>query len=641
MSKRDVYLSNKPLSEAKKLWQTALQQHGFYSRDSLETIEVDDSLGRITAEPVFALRSSPSYNASAMDGIAVHFNDLTGASEAKPIRLADDKFIPVNTGNAIPEGFNAVVMIEDVHYLSEKEVELHIPATPWQHVRTIGEDIVATELILPEGHRIRSIDQGAMLATGITEIKVQRPPRAHVIPTGSELIQPHQQPQPGQIIEFNSRILAGYLKEWGADASRGLPVVDNPELLKRALIAAAAENDLVVLNAGASAGTRDYSGSVLAEVGEVIVHGVAIKPGKPVILAMIGDTPVIGLPGYPVSALLTMRIFVREMISMFLGQGQPDSSYVEATLSRPLHSAMGVNQFVRITLGRVGDKLMATPSGKGAGAVMSLVRADGLLTVPSGQEGIGAGEKVQIELLRPQTEVDATLVCIGSHDNILDLLANHLHRQRPIVRISSAHVGSMGGIMAIKRGEAHIAGSHLLDEATGEYNISFIQRFLKGISLQLINLCYREQGLIVAKGNPKMIRSFMDIAKEKHTFINRQNGAGTRLLTDKILNDEGIDSSEIVGYGHEEYTHMSVAASVANASVDAGLGIRAAANALKLDFVPIAEERYDLIVPAQHLADSKVAAVLELIRSNKAFHDAILALGGYNLRDCGTVIYEQ
>lgn len=641
MSKRNIYLSNKPLAEAKELWQAALHLHGFYSRDPLETIEVDDSMGRITAEPVFALRSSPSYNAAAMDGIAVHFNDLTGASEAKPIRLGSDKFIPVNTGNAIPEGFNAVVMIEDVHYLSENEVELHMPATPWQHVRTIGEDIVATELILPEGHKIRAIDQGAMLATGVTEIKVQRPPKAHVIPTGSELIQPHQKPKAGQIIEFNSRILAGYLNEWGAEASRGLPVVDNPDLLKRALLAAAAENDLVILNAGASAGTRDYSAKVLAELGEVIVHGVAIKPGKPVILAMIGDTPVIGLPGYPVSALLTMRIFVREMISIFLGQGQPKSQYVEATLSRPLHSSMGVDQFVRITLGRVGDNLMATPSGKGAGAVMSLVRADGLLTVPSGSEGIGAGEKVQVELLRPQTEVDSTLVCIGSHDNILDLLANHLHKQRPIVRISSAHVGSMGGIMAIKRGEAHIAGTHLLDDTTGEYNVSFIQRFLKTIPLQLINLCYREQGLIVAKGNPKNIQGFKDIAKEKHTFINRQNGAGTRLLTDKVLQDEGIDTSEIVGYDHEEYTHMSVAAAVANGSIDTGLGIRAAANALDLDFVPVALERYDLIVPALHLHDSKVVSVLELIRTNTVFHDAILALGGYDLRDCGKVMYEQ
>ncbi len=641
MNKRNIYISNTPLKEAKKRWQTALHQHGFYDHNPVEIIAVDDSLGRLTAEAVFARRSSPSYNAAAMDGIAVHFGDLTGAGEAHPVRLDSSRFISVNTGNAIPDGYDAVVMIEDVHSLSETEVELHMPATPWQHVRTIGEDIVATELILPEGHRIRAIDQGAMLATGITEVQVRRPPRATVIPTGSELIQPSAKPQPGQIVEFNSRILAGYLNEWGADASRGLPVADNPDLLKKTLLAAVIENDFVILNAGASAGTRDYSTDVLSEIGEVIVHGVAIKPGKPVILAMVGDTPVIGLPGYPVSALLTMRIFVREMISLFLGQGLPLSQYVEATLSRPLHSAMGVDQFVRITLGRVGDNLMATPSGKGAGAVMSLVRADGLLTVSAGCEGIGAGEKVQIELLRPQTEVDSTLVCIGSHDNILDLLANQLHKQRPIVRISSAHVGSMGGIMAMRRGEAHIAGTHLLDEETGEYNISFIKRFLQDIPLQLINLCYREQGLMVARRNPKNIQGFADIAKAKHTFINRQNGAGTRLLTDKILRDEQIDSAEIIGYEHEEYTHMSVAASVANGSVDAGLGIRAAANALDLDFVPIAEERYDLIVPAEHLTEPKVVTVLELIRINTSFHAAILALGGYNLRDCGKIMYEQ
>ena len=641
MNQRNIYISNKPLAEAKNLWRSALTRHGFFSRQPTERVRVDDSLGRITAEPVFALRSSPSYNAAAMDGIAVHFLDLAGASEVKPVRLKIDRFLPVNTGNAIPDGCNAVVMIEDVHFLSEGEVELHIPATPWQHIRTIGEDIVATELILPEGHKIRAIDQGAMLATGVTAIRVQRPPKAHVIPTGSELIEPDCSPRPGQIIEFNSRILAGYLQEWGAIASRGLPVVDDPESLKLALLEAAATNDIVVLNAGASAGTHDFSAKVLAEVGEVIVHGVAIKPGKPVILAIIGNTPVIGLPGYPVSALLTMRLFVREMISSFLGQGEPESHYVEATLSRPIHSPMGVDQFIRIALGRVGESLMATPSGKGAGAVMSLVRADGLLTIPAGSEGLGAGEKVQIELLRSQSEVDATAVIIGSHDNILDLLANHLHKRRPIVRISSAHVGSMGGIMAIRRGEAHMAGSHLLDEASGEYNVSYIKRFLSGLPLQLINLCYREQGLIVAKGNPKNIRNFRDIASGKHSFINRQNGAGTRLLTDKVLRDEGIEPTEIYGYNHEEYTHMSVAAAVANGSVDTGMGIRAAANALDLDFVPIAEERYDLIVPRQHADDPKIAAILELIAGDQSFHKAILALGGYNLRDCGKIMHAQ
>jgi putative molybdopterin biosynthesis protein len=641
MSTRNVYVSNKPLKEAKQLWFSALQEHGFFTSNTVEEIAVDDSLGRLTAEPVIARRSSPSYNAAAMDGIAVHFKDLTGASEAAPLCLTADQYAPVNTGNAIPVRFNAVVMIEDVHQVAPDKVEIHAPATPWQHVRTIGEDIVSTELIIPEGHTIRPIDQGAMLATGVTRVQVKKRPKAHVIPTGSELIQPGQAPDPGQIIEFNSRILAGYLSEWGADTTRGLPVVDDPELLKKNLLQAAAENDLVVLNAGASAGTRDFSAKVLAEVGTVIVHGVAIKPGKPVILAMIGDTPVIGLPGYPVSALLTMRIFIREVLSRYLGQGEPPREMVSATLSRPIHSSMGVDQFVRITLGRVGNNLMATPSGKGAGAVMSLVRADGLLTIEAGKEGIGAGEQVEIELLRSQTEVDATLVCIGSHDNILDLLANQLYKKRPMVRISSAHVGSMGGIMAIKRGEAHIAGSHLLDEETGDYNVSFIQRFLKDTPLQLINLCYREQGFIVPRGNPKNIKTFKDIRDNKLIFINRQNGAGTRLLTDKVLRDEGIESQDIPGYGHEEYTHMSIAASVANGSVDTGLGIRAAANALDLDFVPIAEERYDLIIPTSFLEEYKICCLLDLIRNDDGFKNMIMALGGYNLRDAGKVMYEQ
>ena len=641
MSKKNVYLRNMPLSRAKEIWQQTLHDSGFLSKKSVELIAVDESLGKITAEPVFALRSSPSYNAAAMDGIAVHFTDLSSATEAAPIRLQKEKYIPVNTGNNIPEGFNAVVMIEDVHQVTEEEVELHMPATPWQHVRTIGEDLVATELILPEGHEIRPIDQGAMLSTGVTRVTVLRPPKTHVIPTGSELIQPEQAPKAGNIIEFNSRILSGYLNQWGAESTRGLPVLDDQDKLKRAIKKAAEENDIVILNAGASAGTKDYSATVLAEIGEVIVHGVAIKPGKPVILAMVGNVPVIGLPGYPVSALLTMRIFVQEMIYGFMGSSMVPPQMAEVVMSRPLHSSMGVDQFVRITLGRVGNNLMATPSGKGAGSVMSLVRADALLTIPAGSEGVGAGEKIHVEMLRSQGEVDATLVFIGSHDNILDLLANELYKKRPAIRISSAHVGSMGGIMAVRRGEAHIAGCHLLDEVTGEYNVTFIKRFLKGTPLRLINLCYRQQGLIVAKGNPKNIRNFGDLACSNNIFINRQNGAGTRLLTDKILAEENIEPSSIPGYDHEEYTHMSVAASVANGSVDAGLGILAAANALDLDFIPVAEERYDLIVPNSFQGDPKIKTTLELISTNTGFHDSIIKLGGYDLRDCGKVMYEQ
>jgi molybdopterin molybdotransferase/putative molybdopterin biosynthesis protein len=640
---KNIYVKNMPLAEAKEKWQQALTKINFYNGATVTELEVEKALGQVTGAPVFAAHSSPIYNAAAMDGIAVHFADLAAASEASPVHLSKDQFIAVNTGNNLPQGFDAVVMIEDVHYVSEDEVELINPATPWQHVRTIGEDIVTTELILPQGHKVRPIDQGAMLATGVTKISIKKQPVVQVIPTGSELIQPGNTPAPGQIIEFNSRILTGYLNEWGAHATGATPVSDDKEKLKKAMREAAKANDIVIINAGASAGTRDYTSTVLAELGEVIVHGVAIKPGKPVILAVIDNTPVIGLPGYPVSAILTMRLFVQEMIYNFMGMQQPAAQWTTARMSRPMHSAMGVDEFVRVTLGKVGEELMATPAGKGAGAVMSLVRADGILTLPTGSEGVGAGEEVHIELLRPLTDVNSTLVAIGSHDNIIDILTNLLHKGEASIRVSSAHVGSMGGIMAIRRGEAHFAGSHLLDEKTGEYNVSFIKRFLGDTPLQLINLCHRQQGLIVAKGNPLQITGFSDLADpdKNISFINRQNGAGTRLLTDKTLADQNISPSAISGYEHEEYTHMSVAAAIASGSVDCGMGILAAANALHLDFVEVAEERYDLIIPKTFLNDPKIEQLLELVQKSDEFKELVHKLGGYSLRDSGKIMFEQ
>jgi putative molybdopterin biosynthesis protein len=636
---RNIYINNMPLSEALERWNKATASLAFHAK-RVDKIPVDDSLNRITAEPVFALHSSPFYNAAAMDGIAVRFRDTIGASESRPVRLSDDRFREINTGNDIPAGYDAVIMIEDVH-LVQDGVEIISAATPWQHVRTIGEDIVATELILPEGHQIRPIDIGAMLATGVRTVSVHTIPSVLVIPTGSDVVQPGAKVHPGNIIEFNSRILSGYLSEWGACAQRAEIVQDDPAAIRKALLQGVANHDLIIINAGASAGTKDFTAQVLEELGEIVVHGVNIKPGKPVILAVVQGKPVIGLPGYPVSAVLTMRLFVKNLILASLGREVEKPPQVEAILSRPLSSKMGVEDFVRVKLGRVGDNLMATPSGRGAGQVMSLVQADGILTVPAGSEGIGAAETVRVELLRPLSEVENTLVFIGSHDNILDVLANMLHRLRPVIRLSSAHVGSMGGIMAIRRGEAHIAGTHLLDEQSGDYNVPYIKQYLDAMPLQLINLAYREQGLLVLKDNPKNIRGFADLTRDDISFINRQRGAGTRILTDLNLKKLGINAAEITGYDREEYTHMNIASAVASQSADTGLAIRAAAIALGLDFIPVAKERYDIIVPTNLLDDSRVAALLETIRHNAEFKQTVQNLGGYDLQSCGSVMYEQ
>jgi putative molybdopterin biosynthesis protein len=642
MNRRNIYVENTPLTEARKRWQDALAAQGLLKPLSGETIPVDDALGRITAAPVYAPNSSPFYNAAAMDGIAVRFTDTSGASAAKPVQLKPAlQFVYVNTGNVLPEGFDAVIMIEDVQPLEDGRVEIIAPTTPWKHVRTIGEDIVATELILPEGHRIRPIDLGAMLATGMTELAVRSQPGAVVIPTGSELIQPGEPLGPGKIIEFNSRVLAGYLREWGCNATRSAIVRDDRQGLTEALARAAESHDLVIINAGASAGTEDHTLSVLQELGEIVVHGVNIKPGKPVILALVNGTPVIGLPGYPVSAVMTMGLFVRPLVYAMQGIEPGTAPHAEATLARPLSSKLGVEEFVRVKLGHVGDNLMATPAGRGAGAVMSFVQADGILVVPAGSEGVGAGERVQVDLLRSMEEIENTLVFIGSHDNILDVLANLLHRQRPVIRLSSAHVGSMGGILAIKRNEAHLAGSHLLDVATGEYNVGFIKKYLGDTPLLLVNLAFRQQGLLVPKGNPKGISGFSDLIRPGVRFINRQRGAGTRLLTDHHLERLGIGPDQVIGYGREEYTHMTVAQAVASGSVDTGLAIRAAAVALALDFIPVAEERYDLIVPKTHMDEPKVRILLEIIRSSSEFRTTVTALGGYDLRSCGKIMYEQ
>ncbi|MFC1826499.1 molybdopterin biosynthesis protein [Thermodesulfobacteriota bacterium] len=641
MEKRNIYIDNMNLKEALNLWKQSLSESGCLNPMYPETISVDESLGRITAEPVFARLSSPFYNAAAMDGIGVRFQDTTGANEATPVRLSlHQQFEWVNTGNVLPENFDAVIMVEDVQPIDDNTVEIIAPVTPWKHVRTIGEDIVTTELILPDGHMIRPIDLGAMLATGLTEIKVRKIPKSIVIPTGSELVQPGDPLRSGNIIEFNSRVLAGYLTEWGIKAERSPIVIDKPEALKEAISDAVARYDIIIVNAGASAGSKDHTAAVIGELGEIVLHGVNIKPGKPVILGIVNGKPVIGLPGYTISAIITLNLFVRSLVQSLLGIESKPPRLIEATLARPLSSKLGVEEFIRIKLGQVGNVMMATPAGRGAGAVMSLVQADGFLTVPANSEGLGAGATVQIELLREKHEIENTLVFIGSHDNILDVLANLLHRLRPICRLSSAHVGSMGGIMAIKRDEAHLAGTHLLDEETGEYNISFIKKFLADVPLQLINLTYREQGLLVPKGNPKRIKGFEDLTRQDVRFINRQRGAGTRLLTDMHLKQLDIDPDRVTGYDKEEYTHMNVASAIASNNADTGLAIRAAAVALDLDFIPVAQERYDLILPKAFLEDPKVISLLKTIKKNE-FRQIVENLGGYDLRDCGRIMYEQ
>ncbi len=640
MIDRKIYITTTPLDDAIALWRRKLDEAGPWKPLPGEIVNVDDSLGRVTAQAVAARLSSPFYHCAAMDGVAVRFADTVGASDRNPIKLKlGAQAVYVNTGNPLPDGMDAVIMVEDTNE-AESCIEIIRPATPWQHVRVVGEDIVATELIVPENHLLRPTDTAALIAGGITELLVRRRPSVGLIPTGDELVRPGTELKKGNILEYNSRMLSGMAEECGADAKRFDIVPDDTDALKAVIIEAARGHDIVAVNAGSSAGSEDHTYQAISELGEVFLHGINTKPGKPVILGIVNGKPVIGVPGYPVSAFLAFRLFVRPLVYAMQGMEPPAARTIGATLSRQLSSPLGQEEFVRVKLGKVGDNIVATPMHRGAGVLMTLVRADGIVRIPALSEGLAAGSLVEAELLKPPEEIENTVVCIGSHDNALDILGNFLKKREPAFSLSSAHTGSMGGIIALKKNEAHMAGTHLLDEDTGEYNISYLEKYLPGRRICLVNLVYREQGFLVLKGNPKGIKGFEDLRRPDVVFVNRQAGAGTRLLTDLNLKRLGINKSEMKGYAHEEYTHMGVASAVLSGAADTGLGILAAARALGLDFIPVAQERYDLAIPAEYYDDPKMQALLAIIRDDSEFREAVVALGGYDVRDMGAVMWE-
>lgn len=640
MSVKQNYLDNVPWGKALFTYLANLEKAGALKPGPKERLSVAEARGRVTASPVFAQKSSPHYNAAAMDGIAVRSEDTYGAAEVNPVRLRlGFEAQVVDTGDPLPEGYNAVIMVEDINF-SEETAEIIAPAVPWQHVRVIGEDFVETEMVLPSHQQIRPVDIGGLLTAGVTEIDAYPKPRVAIIPTGTELVAPGDPLEPGSIIESNSKVLGSLVEEWGGKPIYGPATPDDYQLLKKVFLEYLEKADMLAVIAGSSAGREDFTCSIFQELGEVFIHGVAIRPGKPVILGTIQGKPVIGVPGYPVSANLTFELFAKPVLYQKQGLPVPERPSVRGTVGRKLASPLGAEEFVRVRIGQVRGKIYVQPLPRGAGSVTSLIKADGVVRVPCLSEGYPPGTEVDVELLRPWQEIEKTTVVVGSHDLVLDIIADFIQRKRPGHRLISSHVGSMGGLTAIARGEAHLAGTHLLDEETGNYNITFAEKILDNKPFRLVNLSYRIQGFIVPPGNPKGIKKLLDLTREDVRFINRQRGSGTRLLLDYLLRKEGISPDAINGYGREEYTHMAVAVAVASGSVDVGLGIQAAADALKLDFVPIGEERYDLCIPAALWDTEEILMVRELFADAEFLH-TIKKLRGYDFRDLGKVFAES
>lgn len=634
MSKRDTtYLHCEPREEAWKRFEKLWREAGGPLPLTMEQVPVPAARGRILAEPVFAAHSVPHYHSSAMDGIAVNSDKTVGASLRAPVTLVPEQdFVWVDTGDPLPPGCDAVIMIEDTNETDQGNIEITAPAAPWQHVRAVGEDVVAGELVVAAGRRLTAFEQAAIMAAGVSAVKVFRKPLVAVIPTGDELVAAGTSSQlaPGQIREFNSVLLTGLLEEQGAEV-RTWPVCrDDVALLRNALRQALAWADMVLINAGSSAGRDDYTARVINELGQVVVHGIAIRPGTPVILGLVDRKPVLGIPGYPVSAALTCQLFALPALAHIQEQQAPQPVQVRARLSRRVASPPGREEYLRVQVAQVNREWIAVPMTRGAGNIKSLAESDGYVVIPLGSEGLEARTAVNVLLHRPSAELERSVLLAGSHDLSLDILAAMLTEYRLV----ASRLGSLGGLLALKRGEAHLSGAHLLDPETGQYNISYVERYLPNSSIVLIELVKRQQGLMLAPGNPLNIHNLSDVAVRQARFINRQRGAGTRVLLDYELQRLGIEPQQLSGYERELYSHMAVAQAVASGAADVGLGIYAAARALNLDFVPVAQETYHLVVPKGNLELPGVQALLEVINSNQ-FQRAVEELGGYDCSETG------
>lgn len=667
-----VYLKDIPLEEAQLRLIRALQSAGMWGILGVEQIPLDvNACGRVLAEPIWAKISSPHYHSSAMDGFAVRTVDTQQANQNAPVLLSlqplpgSGSTVYLDTGDPIPAWADAVIPIEFTEPLEHdgkpasdprrpSAIRIRAAVSPWSNIRVMGEDIVATQMVLPAGHVLRPVDLGAVAASGNVTLKVSRQPRVAVLPTGSELVPVGQPVDSGQIIEFNSLVLAAQVEEWGGKATRLGIIPDDLSAILKEVAQAALRHDLILLNAGSSAGSEDFSAKVIESLGSVLVHGVAVRPGHPVILGMLNlqavqkslelpvqaemsSIPILGVPGFPVSAALTGEIFVEPLLSVWLGRREHSPQQVTARITRKITSPPGDDDYLRVVLGRVKDRLLAAPLPRGSGVITSLVQADGIAVLPRGLQGLPAGSEIQVRLYRPFSDIEQTIFVIGSHDMVLDLLAQFLAGRGR--RLSSANVGSQAGLIALGRGEAHLTGSHLLDPETGEYNLKYIREYLPQTPVKLVDFATREQGLLVLPGNPKSIHALEDLTRPDVRYVNRQRGAGTRVLLDYQLQRSRIAASQISGYNQEEFTHLAVAAAVLSRRADCGMGIPAAATALGLDFVPLYLEQYQLVIPEEFYGTELLQPLLETMMDS-SFQKEVALLPGYNISKMGTIVAE-
>lgn len=585
-------------------------------------IPVQKSFGKITAEAIISPQTVPAAHLSAMDGIAVKSRSTIGATDQQPVTLMD--FGRVNTGNVIPDGFDAVIMIEDIEE-HDGSFQIHSAAHPWQHIRPVGEDIARAEMIIPRRSRIRAVDIGAMASYGISDVPVLDL-KVALITTGSEIIPVGEIPCPGQVIESNMHMAAALITAAGASTTHFPIVADDQDKIRAMVKRAIKDHDIVLISGGSSKGTKDYTAEIISGLGTVFVHGIAIKPAKPVILGDIMNKPVIGIPGYPIASYTILREIVLPLLGWY-GFIIPEPENIPVQLTSTIQSSLGIDEFVHATVGKIRDTWVAVPHSRRSGVQMSMVRSNAYLKIPADQDRLKAGAKTTANLTVRKSTAEQMVLITGSHDPAIDYLAD-LVRDAGIF-ITSSHVGSMGGLLALKRGDCHLAPMHLLAD-DGEYNTPYLQMHLPNKELIQICVAERVQGIV-----SREVLGFDAITS--HRFINRQPGSGTRKLLDHLLAQKGISPDSITGYEEEVTTHLGVCLAVQNGDADLGMTVYGAARAFSLPFIPVSVERYELITTRQMFEeDDRIKAITEMINSQK-FREVLIHLGGYEMEHTGTI----
>jgi putative molybdopterin biosynthesis protein len=631
---RKIYLKKMDLDRALELYLSRLRETGFF-QPRTENIKVSEALDRVLARAVFALRSVPHYNSAAVDGIAVRSSDTVQASKHAPKRLDRDHFAIVNTGQPMPEGFDAVIMIEDVHFLEDGSVEIFEPVPSFHNVRTIGEDVVEYDMLFCRYHRLAPQDLSLLLAAGVFEVEVVKKPECVVVPTGDEIVDPSSELKEGSIPETNSILVKAFLERLGASVKVHDPLGDDPTKLASALQELLPTHDLVLFIGGSSAGQKDYVYRVLEKHGEVLVHGLSIRPGKPTILAIVEEKPVIGLPGFPASCFTVLERVVKPILQAWYRSSESNEDFLEAEVATRMFSSVGDDEFVRVMLAKVKDRYVCVPLKRGAATMSSLTKMDGTIVVPKGQEVIDEGKKVQVLLTASRKRIDNTVLFVGSNDPLIDRLSDLLIERG--LNLSVVNVGSLGGVRAIAKSYAHLAGVHLFDSESETYNLPFLRKMMK--HFVLVKFVKRLQGLVVQKGNPKSIKSLHDLARKDVKFVNRQKASGTRILLDHYLSKLGIDPRQINGYEKEELTHAVVALKIKRNLADVGLAVSYVAQLMDLDFVPLCWEEYDLLVLPEFLKDERFGIILDVMASSD-FKNVVSESSGYDISDLGRVVEE-